>query len=172
MDRKFKNYDDFIQLGSIKELEPSDKQFYLEFLEISYREDFQTSKNVLLSSPKWSIISGYYAMHNITKYYLGLKYNKKIGLPDVHEATINASKELIKNKEIKYLIDIAISEFEEIIPVYYSLISAKKERKNLQYYSNSSKNIKEITIQKASYFLNNITEKYIKLMELLIKNDK
>lgn len=172
MDRKFKKYVDFVELGSIKELEPFDKPFYLEFLEKSYKEDFENSKNVLLSSPKWSIISGYYAMHNITKYYLALKFNKKIGLPDVHEATINASKELIKNKEIKELIDIAIFEFEEVIPIHYSLIGAKKERKNLQYYSDSSKKMQELTTQKASYFFNNITEKYIKLMELLIKNDK
>ena len=169
---KRKDYNDYIELGSIKELDPTDRPFYLEFLKKSYKEDFENSKNVLISSPKWSIISGYYAMHNITKYYLALKYNKKIGLPDVHEATINASKELIKNKEIKELIDIAMFEFEEIIPIHYSLIGAKKERKNLQYYTDNSKNMQDITMQKASYFFNNITEKYINLIELLIENDK
>jgi hypothetical protein len=166
------NYNDFVNLGSITELEPSDKSFYLEFLKKSYKEDFENSKNVVLSSPKWSIISGYYSMHNITKYYLALKFNKKIGLPDVHQATINAVKELIKSKEIKKLIDIAVFEFEEVIPIHYSLIGAKRERKNLQYYTDASKKMKELNIEKASYFLNNITEKYIKLIELLIKNDK
>ena len=168
---KRNNYNDFVELGSIKDLDPSDKDFYLEFLEKSYKEDLENSKNVLLSSPKWSIISGYYAMHNITKYYLAWKFNKRIGLPDVHEATINASKELIKNNEIKKLIDIAIFEFEEIIPIHYSLIGAKKERKNLQYYSDVSKKMQDLSIEKASYFFNNIVEKYIKLIELLIKND-
>lgn len=167
-----KNYQDYIKLGSIKDLVPSDKAFYLDFLETSYKEDLEHSKNVFLTSPKWSIISGYYAMHNITKYYLALKFNKKIGLPDVHEATINAAKELIKNKQIKELIDTSISEFEDILPIYYSLIGAKKERKNLQYYSDFSKRIQNITTQKAGYFLTNITEKYIQLMEVMIKNDK
>lgn len=168
---KRRNYENYVELGSINELEPTEKSFYLEFLSKSYKEDLENSKNVLISSPKWSIISGYYAMHNITKYYLALKFNKKIGLPDVHEATINASKELIKNKEIKELIDIAIFEYEEIMPIHYSLIGAKKERKNLQYYSDGSKKMQKLTKDKASYFLVNITEKYIKLIELLIEND-
>lgn len=167
-----KNYNYYVEIGSIKDLEATDKIFYLSFLKKSYKEDLAHSKTVLLSSPKWSIISGYYAMHNITKYYLALKYNKKIDLPDVHEATINASKELIKNNEIKNLIETAIFEFEEIIPIYYSLVSAKKERKNLQYYSNNSNKIDNLTLEKANYFLNNIVEKYIELIELLIENDK
>ena len=122
-------------------------------------------------SPKWSIISGYYAIHNITKYYLAIKYNKKIGLPDIHEATITASKELIKNKEIKELIDSAIFEFEEIIPTYYSLIRLKKEKKNLQYYTNKNPEKEKVTYNKANYFHTSIVEKYIKLIELMIEND-
>ena len=166
-----KTYEDYVELGSIKDLEPSDKPFYIDFLQKSYKEDLENSRDVISSSPKWSIISGYYAMHNVTKYYLALKFNKKIGLPDVHEATINATKELIKNKEIKELIDIALFEYEEIIPVHYSLIGAKKERKNLQYYTDYSRKNKELTKEKADYFLNKITEKYIELIELLMKND-
>lgn len=154
--------------GSIKLLDPPEKEIYLDYFKNAYKEDFIHSRNSLLSSPKWSIISGYYSMHNISKYYLGLNYNLKISIPEIHNATIIAIKELIDNNEVKKLI-IEIEKYAEIEPLYFGLTKAKDERAKTQYYTNQPNSNNKVTLEKANYFLNNVVEKYIEVMEELIK---
>jgi len=164
-----KDYEYFQKKGSITQLDPSEKDFYLEYFKSAYDEDLEHSKNSLIKSPKWTIIAGYYAMHNISKYYLGLNFQIKISLPEIHSATIVAIKELVDNKEVKNLI-CEIEDFSEIEPLYFGLVKAKDERSKTQYYISKSNSAKKITLEKANYFLNNVVEKYIQLMEKLIKN--
>lgn len=153
---------------SIKTLLESERKFYLNYFKSAYKEDFKHSQDTLFSSSKWSIIAGYYAMHNISKYYLGLKFNKKISLSDIHNVTIIAIKEYVKNSEIKNLIK-EIEDFSEVTPLYLGLVKGKQERAKTQYYTNETNSTKKISLERANYFFNNIVEKYIKLMEGLIE---
>ncbi len=165
------SYDDYLNQKSITELLDKEKKYYLEYLKNAYKEDLKHSKDTLFSSQKWSIIAGYYAMHNISKYYLALNYKKKISTPNIHEATISALKKLVDNNEVKELMKKA-EEFAEIEPLYHGLIKGKQERNKTQYYTNETESSKKITLEKANYFLNNIVEKYIELVERLIENVK
>lgn len=169
VEQEVKKYENYIEQASIKDLLEKEKKFYLKYLKNAYREDLKHSKDVLFSSPKWSIISGYYSMHNISKYLLALLYEKKLTTPNIHEATICALKTLVNNKDVKELIERA-EEFADVEPIYYGLIRGKQERNKTQYYIDETQSNKEITLERANYFLNNISEKYIELVERLIEN--
>jgi len=51
---------------------------YINFFEGSYKDNFEHSKANISSFPRWSIISGYYSMHDITKLLLAKKFRLKI----------------------------------------------------------------------------------------------
>jgi len=70
---------------------------YLNFFENSYRDDLEHSKSNIKTFPRWSIISGYYAMHDITKLFLAKKFRIKI-LLEIHATAIKVLNELIKKQ--------------------------------------------------------------------------
>ena len=43
------------------QLAPYDREAYLMFHRLAYREDLELSRTLLARSPRWSIITGYYA---------------------------------------------------------------------------------------------------------------
>lgn len=56
---------------------------YINFFTVSYRDDLENCEYVKEKHPRWSIISGYYAMHDITKLFFAKKegpFNK--GYPE------------------------------------------------------------------------------------------
>jgi len=163
-----KDYNYYIEVNSIRDLSLDEKEFYLSYLENAYKEDFTHAKNSLETSPKWTIIAGYYAMHNISKYYLGLKFNKKLTLPNIHSATIQAIKEFITNNKINEILE-KIEKYDEIEPLYFELRKGRDERSKTQYYINKYKSTNNITYQKAKNFIENIVEKYITVLESLIE---
>ncbi len=60
---------------------------YVNFFESSYKDNLEHSKKNILEFPRWSIISGYYAMHDITKLFIAKKFRIKIDF-EVHATTI------------------------------------------------------------------------------------
>lgn len=132
-DTNKRDFDCYKKQESITDLKPIEKESYLNYLKESYKEDLKISKELLFKSPKWSIIAGYYSMHNISKYYLGLNFNLKLSAPEIHSATIQAIKKLVAKKEALDLIE-KIVEFEEILPLHFGPIKARNERSNIQYF--------------------------------------
>ena len=89
MDKKLK-YEDFLRMGVIRRLPEVEREKYLSFHERLWKEDFRTCRLLINKSPRWSIISGYYAMHDLAKYLLAKKFNIKIsGKFKVLEARIS-----------------------------------------------------------------------------------
>ena len=109
-------------------------------------------------------ISGYYAMHDITKLFFVKKHRIKVDFK-VHVTTIALLKELIKNKEILNLIKTGYKEF---LNLALDLQEAKKERIKMQYYT-GTKFLEEEYKTKALYFHQEIVIKYLEKIKELLK---
>lgn len=104
---------------------------YLGFFNSSFKDNLSHNEHVLESYPRWSIISGYYAMHDLTKLYLAREYHIKIE-EDVHQTTIRVLNEALKDEELIALFE---SGYEEYRNMAGELESAKRERTKAQYYT-------------------------------------
>lgn len=148
------------KISRINELE---LERYTNFFEYSYKDNLKHCKSNLNKFPRWAIISGYYAMHDITKLFLAKKFKIKIDY-EVHATTIKVLKELIKNKEIIDLIDAGYKEF---LSLANDLYEARKERVKVQYYI-GTKFMHEEHLRKAKQFYDSIILDYLlKIKELL-----
>jgi hypothetical protein len=106
---------------------------YVNFFENSYIENLEHCKFNIEKFPRWSIISGYYAMHDITKLFLAKKFSIKVEFK-VHETVIKILGEILKDKETLRLLEIG---YEEFIKIANDLVIAKKKRIKVQYYTGS-----------------------------------
>jgi hypothetical protein len=95
------------KVSRIKELEV---ERYVNFFESSSKDNLEHSKATIKTFPRWSIISGYYAMHDITKLLIAKKFRLKIEL-EVHATTIKVLRVLLKDREIIELIEKGYKEF-------------------------------------------------------------
>lgn len=137
---------------------------YVNFFEKSYSDNLEHSKAVISSFPRWSIISGYYAMHDITKLLLAKKFRIKIDF-EVHTTTIKVMDELIKNKDILALIK---KGYEEFISLANDLAEAKKARVRMQYYTGTGF-MKEKYSKESEEFLKETVLPYIEKIQELLK---
>lgn len=151
-----------------------EKESWVKFHGNVYKDDLKHAEKDLVEFPRWSIISGYYAMHDITKLYLGKIHNIKITGENVHSKTLKALNEFIhgkreKERAIELLKKAEINFFnitrlqEKIIPLM--LRKGKTERGKTQYYS---KDFSDITSQRSVYFFDNIVKPYIEIMEKML----
>lgn len=151
-----------------------EREFWIKFHENVYKDDLKHAEKDMTEFPRWSIISGYYAMHDITKLYLGKIHNIKITGENVHSKTLEALSKFIRDKKekekiIELLKKAEISFFnvtrlqEKILPLM--LRKGKTERGKTQYYS---KDFLEIKTQRSVYFFDNIVKPYIGLMESML----
>ncbi|HLC49843.1 MAG TPA: hypothetical protein VI968_00360 [archaeon] len=151
------------KVSKIKELE---LERYINFFENSYKDNLEHCKSVLETFPRWSIISGYYAMHDVTKLLIAKKFRLKIEL-EVHATTIKVLRELIKDKEVLALIQ---KGYKEFISLANDLAEAKKERTKSQYYT-GTKFMKEHFKELSEEFLHQTVNPYIERIKfLLIEN--
>ena len=137
------------KVSKIKDLE---FERYLNFLQSSYLDNLKHSKFNLEGFPRWSIISGYYAMHDMTKLLIAKKFRIKIDF-NVHANTILVLKELIQNKELSELLENAYVEF---LSLASDLEEAKINRIKVQYYTGSIYS-QERYSKEASEFLKSVT---------------
>lgn len=151
-----------------------EREIWIKFHEFAYKDDLELSEKIKDSNPRWSIISGYYAMHDIAKLYLGKVHNFKIAGENVHRQTIDCLKLVLRDKKeadrIFELLRNAEKEINEIgaeqIP--YLLMSGKKERGKAQYYSVDVLTDNKEYAKKAEWFNDNIVRIFIKILEEMI----
>lgn len=154
------------KISRIPELEINN---YINFFENSYKENLEHCKFNLDKFPRWSIISGYYAMHDITKLLIAKKLKIKIDF-EVHSTTIKILKEIIKDN---YLNELLIRGHKEFLNLANDLEEAKKQRTKSQYYT-GTKFLKEQYLKRARWFYETIVIDYLrKINKILeeIKND-
>ena len=153
--------------GTIRDLAPNERQAYISFLETTYIDNVKASEFMLIKFPRWSIIAGYYAMHDISKLFLAKKYDLKCSPPNVHAGVIQALRELVKRRDIISLLEKAEREYDQIISLHLALLQGKDEREKSQYYTSDA--VKpSVALEKASYFLEKLVKPYIKLVEKLL----
>ncbi len=163
--------------GIIRNLAEIEKETYLEFHRNNYEEDKDMSFKFMELSPKWAIVAGYYALHNLAKLFLAKKYSLRISGKFVHSATIEALKHCFKEKrtldKLIRLLEKAKEKYnslnldinaEEILPAI--LKDAKKERTKAQYYTHRLLTSK-ITKQEAESFYKDVVKPFIELIEAL-----
>lgn len=149
--------------GKIVKINELELTRYINFFENSYKDNLEHSKAITQNFPRWSIISGYYAMHDITKLLLAKNFRIKIEL-EVHATTIKVIDELIKNKEIISLIK---KGYDEFMSLANDLAEAKKERVRVQYYTGTDF-MKEQYKERANEFLKDIVLPYLEKIRGLL----
>lgn len=156
------------------QLPATEKENYLDFHETAFKEDLKHAEEIILKFPRWSIISGYYGMHDITKLFLGKRFNIKITSPEIHKKTVDALEHFIRDEKLKRgLLDLlkkakeayfnAERLKEKVLPAL--LKRGKQERGKAQYYTEDYTKKSQANSQKAVYFLGTIVKPYIKLIE-------
>lgn len=150
-------------------LSPIERQMWMAFHETAYKEDLLLAEKLTNEHPRWVIIIGYYAMHDIAKLYLGKVHNIKITPPDIHKKTIDElRKVLIENEEKRKILSLLEQAEKELLRLGIDAIPdllevGKTERGKAQYYSREFKRIDYSN--KAQSFLNNIVKTFVKIME-------
>jgi len=159
------------------ELPATEKQNYTDFHKKAFEEDLKHAEKNVLEFPRWSIISSYYCMHDLTKLFLAEKFNVKITSPEIHKKAIETLEHFINDAELrKRLLEL----LKEAKNIYYSaerlkektlpilLKRGKQERGKAQYYSEDYTEKAEVNSQKAAYFLETIVRPYVKLVKGLM----
>jgi len=136
---------------------------YINFLGNSYKENLEHSFKVINDFPRWSIISGYYAMHDATKLLIAKKLRIKIDM-EVHATTIAVLKEFLKDKVAINLIE---KGYKEFLTLASELEEAKKERVKVQYYTGTAF-LKEEYRKRAKEFNEKVVKSYLKKIEVIL----
>jgi len=139
-----------LKTKKISKLIETERLRYLNFFSNSYKENLEHCKFNLANFPRWSIISGYYAMHDLTKLFLADKLNIKVDF-NVHQTTIDVFSEIVKNKQLNNMLNFAYSEFLKLLN---DLIEAREKRTKVQYYTGTDF-MKEKYKKEAKIFLDN-----------------
>lgn len=135
---------------------------YTNFFKYSYKNNLEHCKFNLEVFPRWSIISGYYTMHDITKLLIAIKFRIKIDF-EVHSTTIKILREIIKNKELDVLLT---KGYREFLRLANDLEEAKNERTKAQYYT-GTKFLKDEYAKRAIEFYEEIVLVYIEKIKKL-----
>ena len=156
--------ENFLKKGVIKKIVETEISRYANFFTNSYEENLGHCKTVLTTFPRWSIISGYYAMHDITKLFLAKKFHIKIDTK-VHKTTINIMEEITEDKQLLKLLKIGYEEFTKMAA---DLTEARNKRQEAQYYT-GSEFMKEKYKKEAETFLNSTVVPYLNKINSMIK---
>ena len=150
--------------GKISKISELEIGRYVNFFENSYKDNLEHSKANLTKFPRWAIISGYYAMHDITKLLLAEKFRIKIEF-EIHSTTIKVLKELIKSEEILSLIE---KGYKEFLSLANDLAEARDERVKAQYYTGTAF-MHEEYLKRANEFYESVLLVYLEKIKELLK---
>lgn len=153
-----------LEEGKLSKINELELNRYIEFFTQSYKNNLEHSKFTKDEFPRWSIISSYYAMHDISKLFFAKHFSLKVEY-EVHATTIKALRELIKNKDIIKLMDNGYNEFKTIAN---DLAIGKKERVQTQYYT-GTQYMKEQYEVKCKDFLENTAIPFIDKINKLLE---
>lgn len=136
-------------------IDPREKERYVGYHLEQSTLDLEIAKKNIEISGKWSIIIGYYSMHNIVKYYLGKYHNRMIKQPRAHEDSFKELQKVLRQtpqfKIIKILIEEAKKEFhllifqdvDDLINAYSQGIEKRKNQNYYQKYASKKENARK-----------------------------
>ncbi len=163
-----KKIDYLFKTEKISRIFETEKKRYLDFFSNSYKENLEHCEFCLEKFPRWSIISGYYSMHDLAKLFIADKFNIKINF-NVHQTTIDVFGELIKDKEMTEMLN---SGYKELIKLLNDLSFAKRQRTKAQYYT-GTRFMRRKYKEEARIFLDKTVVQFIEKIKNLrnFKND-
>ena len=153
--------------GKVSRIIETELERYVQFFTESYKDNFHHAESNIEKYPRWSIISGYYAMHDISKLFIAKIYRLKIE-KEVHATTIKVLREVIKAKETLKLIEDGYEEFRNLAD---ELNDAKKERVKAQYYTGTAF-MKEKYAGISKDFIENTVKPYLAKISILLDEGK
>ena len=156
--------EEFLRKEVIKKIVETEIPRYTNFFTSSYKENLEYCKTVLKTFPRWSIISGYYAMHDVTKLFLAKKFQIKIDAK-VHKTVIRIMEEITNDDQLLKLLKIGYKEFTKMAA---DLTEARNKRQKAQYYT-GSEFMKEKYKEEAETFLNNVITHYLNKINSMLK---
>ena len=156
--------DHLVESGKISRISETERDRYLNFYLVSYQDNIEHSSYVLEHFPRWSIISGYYAMHDATKLLIAKGYGYKID-EDVHSTTIAFMSELLKDDE---LIDLFQSGYRAYQEMAGELHGAREERRKAQYYTGTPF-ARDYFKKRSKKFHDEVAEPYIEKIFVLME---
>ena len=156
------NIEDLFKERKISRIPELELDRYENFFVSSYQDNLAHSKANLSSFPRWSIISGYYSMHDISKYLLAKQFRIKVR-QDVHATTIKLIKDVVANRELPVLLEEGYRKYESLAE---DLNRARKQRVRVQYYTGSAY-MKELYAKEAEIFSDTVVSPYIMTIEQL-----
>jgi len=155
--------DTLFKKGRISRITDLEIERYVNFFNSTFRDNLAHSEKIISDFPRWSIISGYYAMHDAAKLLFAKKFRLKVDFK-VHKTTIELLRELIKNIEIPELLE---KGYKNFINLANDLEEAEKNRTKAQYYT-GTKFLREEYRKLAGEFHKSVVLPYIrKIMEIL-----
>lgn len=165
-----KIFREFREKGVIVRLAETEKASYCSFLGYTWQDNLKASQFNLREFPRWSVISGYYAMHDLAKLFLAKSFGLKI-TERVHFATIIAMQETVKNGPVKKKAVRLLKESEKYcseaeLPNFLKV--AKREREKAQYYTGKSPNFVNYRTN-AGYFSENIVKPFVQVIDGLME---
>ena len=155
--------DTLLAEGKISKIPELELERYITFFEHSSIDNLAHGHAVLATFPRWSIISGYYAMHDRTKLLLARLFRLKIEL-EVHATAIKVLREVLHNQELLALMEKAYKEF---LSLANDLADAKQERVNTQYFTGTVYSVEQYK-QRAEVFLEETVIPFLVKINLLI----
>ncbi len=161
---KYGKVERLLKQGKIRRISELELERYLTFFENSYRDDLEHCKANLKTFPRWAIISGYYAMHDITKLLLAKKFRIKVDF-QVHATTIAVLREVVKNRDISGLMERGYREF---LSLASDLDEARRERVKVQYYT-GTEFLRREYLKRAQEFYDSVVLEYLERLGGLVK---
>ena len=153
------------------QLAPYDREAYLMFHRLAYREDLELSRTLLARSPRWSIITGYYAMHNLAKLYLGAEHGIRITGEHIHESVVRElDKALRHTSERKRLLDLlatadaAFKGLQQPREVAELLERGRRNRSAANYYLREGSTA-IVQMDQAKQFQDGVVKVFVAIME-------
>ncbi len=158
--------EDLICSRKVSRINELELERYINFYRESYIENLKHMRAVVGEFPRWAIISGYFAMHDIAKLLIAKKLWLKVDR-EVHKTTIEVLEHLLRHRKLARMLE---NGYEKFIELADMLNEARRERIRAQYYT-GSKFLKEYWSKKALEFSKEV-EHFVKLVRELMGDEK
>jgi len=160
MDEKL-TYEDLIKKKVITKLPEVEKEDYIKRHEIFWKEDLEVAEKLTEMSPRWSLVAGYYAMHDFAKLFLAKKFDIKISGAFVHIATVEALRKFVEEEIANKM----YKAFEDVSVLPEFLEFARRERSKSQYYSKKFSEVDKVFVQN---FIQEIVKPFIEKLRSML----
>ncbi|OPY30695.1 MAG: hypothetical protein A4E28_00172 [Methanocella sp. PtaU1.Bin125] len=157
--------EDLIRDEKVSRISEFEKPRYPNFYDLTFRDDLRVCELLASEHPRWSIISGYYAMHEATKLFLAKNFGYKVLDKDVHSTTINLLSIVLResHEDIVELFESGYGEYKALVGELYG---AREERRKAQYYTGTDFT-RALFFKKAQQFHDQKVVPYIEKISLL-----